>query len=99
MLLISTIIWKQLSEEEQGWLLKAAKESAVYQRVLWGESEKESLEAVAKAGVEIFYPQKDAFIETVASLYEEYEVMPEISEMIKKIRAEEIADTSASLIP
>lgn len=97
-LLISTIIWNQLSEEEKGWLLEAAKESAVYQRVLWAASEKESLEAVAKAGVEVIYPQKDAFIESVASLYEEYEAMPEISELIKRIRVEEVPDTLTSMI-
>lgn len=97
-LLISTIIWNQLSEEEQGWLLEAARESAVYQRILWAESEKESLEAVAKAGVEVIYPPKEPFIEAVSSLYDEYEVMPEISDLINRIRAEEIADSLTSVI-
>lgn len=93
-LLISTIIWDQLSEEEQGWVFEAARESAVHQRVLWAESEKESLEAVAAAGVEVIYPDKEPFIETVSSLYEEYESDPEIKDLIVKIRAKEAVNTS-----
>jgi len=92
-LLISTIIWDQLSEEEQQWIKEAAHESAVHQRILWAESEKESLEAVAAAGVEILYPAKDAFRATVTGLYQEYEAIPELIDLINRIRAEENSDT------
>ena len=92
-LLVSTIIWDHLSDEEQRWLLEAAQESAVYQRVLWAESERESLKAVADAGVEVIYPPKEPFAETVASIYKDYENNPEIADLIKRIRAEEINDT------
>ena len=91
-LLISTIIWDQLSEEEQRWLHEAARESAVHQRKLWAESEKESLEAVAEAGVEILYPPKEPFAATVVSLYREYEAIPDLMDLIRRIRAEEITD-------
>jgi len=94
-LLISTIIWDQLSEEEQRWLQEAARESAVLQRKLWAESEKESLEAVAEAGVEIIYPPKDPFAASVASLYKEFEAIPEIRDLILRIRAEEETDTTS----
>ena len=90
-LLISTIIWEQLSEEKQRWVQEAASESAVYQRVLWAESEKESLEAVQKAGVEVLYPPKEAFAKTVQSIYKEYESNAEIMELITRIRAQETA--------
>jgi len=92
-LLISTIIWDQLNEQEQQWLLEAARESAVKQRVLWAESERESLEAVAAAGVEILYPPKEPFAKTVTSLYEEYENIPELMDIIRRIKAEEHIDT------
>ncbi len=92
-LLISTIIWDQLSEEEQRWLQEAARESAVLQRKLWAESEKESLEAVAAAGVQILYPPKEPFAATVASLYKEYEAIPELMDLITRIRAEEQTDS------
>jgi tripartite ATP-independent transporter DctP family solute receptor len=85
-LLISTIIWNQLSEEEKGWVQEAARESAVHQRVLWAESEKESLEAVKAAGVEVLYPPKEPFAKTVQSLYKEYESDDVIMSLIRQIR-------------
>ena len=92
-LLISTIIWDQLSKEEQGWLLEAARESTIRQRILWAESEKESLDEVARAGVEILYPPKEPFAAAVSSLYEEYEADPELADLIRRIRAEAQVDT------
>jgi tripartite ATP-independent transporter DctP family solute receptor len=86
-LLISTIIWNQLTPEEQGWLEEAAKESAKYQRILWAESEKQSIEAVQEAGVEILHPDKELFAEKTAVLYDEYRSDPEIWNFIVRIRA------------
>jgi len=88
-LLISTIIWNQLTPEEQNWLQEAADESAKYQRVLWAESEKQSLEAVQEAGVEILYPDKEPFAEKVTTLYEEYKSDQEVWSLIQRIRAQE----------
>ena len=68
-LLISTKIWNQLTEQEQQWLQEAADESAVYQRELWKESEMESLAAVIAAGVVVSYPHKHPIIERVGPLY------------------------------
>lgn len=85
-LIISTTIWNKLSEQEQNWLQEAANESALYQRKLWAESERESLEAVKKAGVKISYPDKTPFVEIVQSLYEEYQKDEEIHDIIKRIK-------------
>lgn len=93
-LLISTIIWNQLSETEQGWLTEAAMESAIYQRKLWIKSEEESLEAVKKAGVEIIYPPKKPFIEKVSSLYDEYNSDPVLKDLINRIRLLEKSDST-----
>jgi TRAP-type C4-dicarboxylate transport system substrate-binding protein len=98
-LLISTIIWDQLSTQEKQWLHQAARESSMHQRVLWAESEKLSLEEVAKAGVEIIYPPKEPFAATVDPLYRDYEADPELKDLISRIRAEEKADTLTSPEP
>ncbi len=84
--LISTHTWDKLNEEEKGWLSQAADESFVYQQKLWIESERESLEAVKKAGVEIFYPDKVPFIEKVKPLIEEYKKDPVLLEIIESIQ-------------
>ena len=88
-LLISTVIWNQLSPEEQDWLQEAADESKKHQRILWAESEKESLEAVREAGVEIFYPDKELFAEKVTNLYDDYKTDQEIWDLINRIKSQE----------
>ncbi|MDF9797231.1 tripartite ATP-independent transporter DctP family solute receptor [Catalinimonas alkaloidigena] len=86
-LLISTIVWNTLNEQEQQWLQEAAEESAVYQRELWAKSEKESIEAVKAAGVTVTYPDKSKFAEKVKPLYETYKDQPEVYDFIQRIQA------------
>ena len=67
---VNTHFWHSLTPEQQRWLQEAADESAVHQRTLWEESEKESLAAVEKAGVEIIRPDKAAFAAKSGELLE-----------------------------
>ncbi len=86
-LVVSKIIWDKLSDQEKEWLQQAADESAVLERKLWAESEKESLEEVQKAGVEVIYPDKEPFIEKVQPLIESYRDNEVIYSYIKRIQA------------
>lgn len=87
--LVSMVIWNDLTEQQKQWLQEAADESAVYQRELWNESVAEALAAVEQAGVEIIRPPKEPFAEQVEALYESYRGEPEIYTLIQKIRGEE----------
>ena len=85
-LMISTHVWENLSSQQQEWVQAAADSSARYQRQLWKEAEKEALETVAEAGVEITYPDKTPFIEATAPIFEEYkESEPEFYKLIQRI--------------
>lgn len=53
MLVIGTKIWSTLNEQQRGWLIEAAEESSVYQRKLWADETRLSLERVVAAGVVI----------------------------------------------
>ena len=86
-LIVSTHVWKKLSDQEKKWLQEAADESVPYQRKLWIESEQEALAEVQKAGVEIIKPDKRPFEEKVQGMLEEYKSEPEIYELIKRIQA------------
>ena len=86
-LIVGTSTWAQLTDQEKEWLKTAAMESATYQRMLWQKSEQECLEAVKKEGVEVIYPPKEPFAETVRSMYSEYEDQPSVASIIKKIKA------------
>ncbi len=85
-LVISTIVWNDLTQQQQQWLQEAANESYEYQKKLWKESVEESLAAVKAAGVEVIYPDKTPFVEKVKPLIEEYKSEPEVYELIQKIR-------------
>jgi tripartite ATP-independent transporter DctP family solute receptor len=85
-LVISTVIWNDLTEQEQQWIQEAADESYVHQKKLWQESTIESLKAVEEAGVEIIYPDKTPFIEKVQPMLEEYKEEKEVYELIQKIK-------------
>lgn len=85
-LVISTMIWEDLSLEFQQLLQEAAHESAIYQRKLWKEATQKALEEVQKAGVMIYHPDKTPFIAGVESIYEEYKSQPHIYNLIHRIR-------------
>ncbi|SFU92857.1 tripartite ATP-independent transporter solute receptor, DctP family [Pontibacter akesuensis] len=95
-LMISSKVWEDLTEQEKKWLTEAVEESAVVQRKLWAEAEKEALEAVKKAGVEIINPDKEAFSKLVEPMYEGYKSEPEVYELIQRIKAAE--NTSANSV-
>jgi len=86
-LIISTVVWNKLSEQEKKWLQIAADKSVIKERELWAEAEVKALEEVKKAGVEVTYPDKKPFAEKVQSLLESYKDRPELYELIKSIQA------------
>ena len=88
-LLMSTHAWDALSPEEQVWVSEAAWESAEYQKQLWKVATEEALAAVQAAGVEVIYPEKDAFRERSASVYASYMDQPAIADLIQRIQAVE----------
>lgn len=85
-LIMSTMVWESLTEEEQGWLMEAAEESVEYQRKLWKEAEAHALAEVKKAGVEIIYPDKTPFRKEVQDLTAQYMEDEVLNDYIKKIR-------------
>ncbi len=85
-LLISTVIWNDLSEEQQQIIQEAADESATFQKKLWQEATQRALTEVQKAGVEVIDPDKEPFVEKVAPLYDEYRQSPVVYGLIQRIR-------------
>lgn len=83
-LLISSHIWNTLDAQQKSWVEQAVQESVVYQRELWEISTNEALEAVKAAGVEVIYPDKQAFIEQVSSMHDSYRGEP-VYELLQQI--------------
>jgi len=85
-ILMSTHLWNSLNDQEQEWIQKAIDLSITEQRRLWLESERESLEAVESAGVQVSYPDKTLFSEKSKSVLEEYQKDPGLKIFIDKIK-------------
>ena len=86
-LLISTVVWIDLTGQEKKWIQEAADESYEYEKKLWHEATIEALEKVQESGVEIFYPDKLLFEEKVQPLIEDLKSDEEIFELIQNIKA------------
>ncbi len=84
-LLISTRKWEILETQEREWLLQAARESAEVQKDLWRSAVETSMAAVREAGVEIIYPDRDAFRQVAYDVIEPFRSQPILSELIDEI--------------
>ena len=85
--LISMITWNKLSKSDQDILKACAEESALYERKLWKEYNRSSLEELERQGVEIIELsnfEKDRFRKAVTPLYEKHcsEYMDLVDEII-----------------
>jgi tripartite ATP-independent transporter DctP family solute receptor len=85
-LLISTIIWDDLTDQEKKWIQEAANESYEHEKKLWQASTKEALDKVQEAGVKIYYPDKEPFQKEVEGLIEEFKSEPEVYNLIQEIK-------------
>ena len=84
-IIISLATWNKLSEEERGWLQQAASEASIYQRQLWNEQEKVSMQEMQAKGMEIVYPDKQPFIDAAAPMLERYRKHPSFQKLIEEI--------------
>ncbi len=86
-LVIGLDTWNRLTDQEQKWVKEAAMESTPKERELWAASEKESLDAIIKAGVKVNYPDKEPFEEKTQPILELFKNEPEMLQLIKDIKA------------
>jgi len=89
--LISEAVWKKLTPQQQQWVQESADESAVFERELWKAKTQESLDAVQKAGVKIYHPDKSLFTAKVEGMHKSYENSDDpdlaaIGKLIKEIQ-------------
>ncbi len=87
-LLISTITWEKLNDNEKKWLEDAAVRSALYQRILWVEDEEESMRLIKAAGVTIIPTEeiaREAFRDAVSEMYKKASADTLIGKLIERI--------------
>ena len=85
-ILASLKVWDSLNTQQQQWLSQAMADSVEYQRSLWQDASNEALEAVKAEGVEVIYPDKQAFQDKVADFHASF-AGTVVAEHIKKIKS------------
>jgi len=85
-ILVSTSVWNKLDDDMKKALQTAADSSRVYQRDLWQERVKKSMDIVTEAGVTVIRPDKEPFMKKVEPMYAEYDDT-DIGALIERIRA------------
>ncbi len=83
--LISSVVWHSLSEQEQGWLMQAVDDSVEFQKALWKQQTQDALAAVREAGVEIITPDKAAFQQAAQVMHDNLE-SDEVKSLIHQIQ-------------
>lgn len=86
-LVIGTVAWNKLTDQEKDWLQEAADEATVHQRQLWAEAEAEALAYVESEGVEIIRPDKSAFMEATKEIYDNYKDNAKLHDLITRIQS------------
>ena len=72
MLVISTRVWKSLSDEHKKVLQEAIDLSVDYQRKIWKQAEESAMEVFKEDGVTMIYPYKTPFVESVQPMWDKY---------------------------
>lgn len=85
-IIIGTHVWEQLNAEQQKWLEESMLAATDFQRELWAESTRESLEVVKKAGVEVIEADKSVFQESVLPVYESLKGS-DLEALVKQIKS------------
>ena len=84
---INTKLWESLSDQEKEWLQRAMDKSVKFQRELWRNFVKESLQQVREAGVEVIEPDKEPFRNQVQPIYDQIRKNePELYQWVERIR-------------
>lgn len=78
-------VFNKLSDNQKEALMKAAAESATYEREQREKINDETLQWISDQGVEITYPDIDGFRDKVAPIYEEYGA--KYSDLLSEIQA------------
>ena len=83
-LIISERTWESLSEEEQGWVRKAAAESSEFQRAAWEAGVQEALEVMKEQGVTVHDVAPEPFMKATESVRNKY-AEGEVKELLNRI--------------
>jgi tripartite ATP-independent transporter DctP family solute receptor len=85
-ILMSSKVWEELSEQEREWLRGAVMDASQFQRELWHKETEKNLDDLRKAGVTITEPDLEPFRKAVEPVVKKYASGP-LGEIVERIKA------------
>lgn len=85
-IIASLPVWDSLNKEQQAWLQQAMDDSVIFQKSLWQKASDDALAAVIAEGVEVIYPDKQAFRDKVVEFHASYDGTV-VAQQIKLIKS------------
>jgi tripartite ATP-independent transporter DctP family solute receptor len=87
-LVMSSRVWDSLSEDERGWIRRAAEESMPVQREVWDRENERAMTELRAAGVTVHEVDPEPFRQAVAPVMEKY-AQGSIGNLVRQIEAVE----------
>ncbi|NJC26880.1 TRAP transporter substrate-binding protein [Neolewinella antarctica] len=87
-LVMGTEYWGTLDDQQQAWVMTAARESAEAQKQFWSDNVEASMKILAEAGVEVFRPEKSLFAESSKSVLIEFGKDERMRKLVESIQAQ-----------
>jgi len=87
-LVIASKTWNNMSDEAKAIIMKAAKNSEVYQQALWDKEVARSRAEAEKLGATFITVDKAPFREALKPLYDDFRKNPDVAKWMEKIEAE-----------
>lgn len=84
MLMFSEKVWSQLTAQQQEWLQLAVEKTTPFQKDLWASETEVALDALRAAGINIIYPDKAPFQESVLEFKQSFVGTP-IGDILERI--------------
>lgn len=84
-LVISTSVWNGLTEEQQGWVQKAALKSLVEEKKLWNAAVEKDMKFLEEQGMEIIEPDIESFRKATQPIKDKLRTDPIIGDLINRI--------------
>lgn len=74
--MMSEIVWGKLTPQQKTWLQAAVEQTVPFQKDLWASETQVALDALEAAGINIIYPDKTPFQESVVDFKRSFSGTP-----------------------
>lgn len=84
-LVIGTAVWNNLTEEEKAWVMNAAEQSLVEEKILWRNAVEKDMKLLREQGMEIIEPDAESFRKATQPMKDKLRKDPVLGKLVERI--------------